>query len=170
MFGSGFSAMVILMLIQELCFMAFTTNLQRLNPDLSNVKLDSTFASTAALSVEEGDLARFKIGFLKTWQLQKKIHRRIAIPYTVFWVCQLAALPWSVISLSQGFAADFSDERLERLRQHQHLQVHSQKCATSYLPSTSKAVILVVGTHRKETLETPRCAYGQSCWSAPGLA
>lgn len=81
MYGSGLSAVMILLLIQELCFMGFTTNLQRLNSDLSRLGVPAAVASASAFRVEEGDLARFKVGFLKTWQLQKEIQRRIAISY-----------------------------------------------------------------------------------------
>ena len=81
MYGSGLSAVMILLLIQELCFMGFTTNLQRLNSDLSRLGVPAAVASASAFRVEEGDRARFKVGFLKTWQLQKEIQRRIAIPY-----------------------------------------------------------------------------------------
>ena len=41
----------------------------------------------------------------------------------VYWLCQLGFLPWSVISISKGFEADFSDERRDRLRTYEHLQV-----------------------------------------------
>lgn len=123
MYGSGLSAVMILLLIQELCFMGFTTNLQRLNPDLSRLGVPAVVASASAVRVEEADFARFKVGFLKTWQLQKEIQRRIAIPYLLFWLCQVAALPWSVMSLSKGFGPDFSDERLVNLKKYDHLLV-----------------------------------------------
>eukprot|EP00438_Fugacium_kawagutii_P008287 Skav228069 [mRNA] locus=scaffold52:21621:23525:+ [translate_table: standard] len=125
MYGSGLSAVLILVLIQELCFMAFATNLQRLNPDINSQGVDAAVASASMYRVEDGELARFKIGFLKTWQLQKKIQRQIAIPYMLFWLCQLAALPWSVNSLWKGFTPDFSDPRLENLRHYDHLQVRA---------------------------------------------
>lgn len=80
MYGSGLSSVMMMLLIQELCFMAFTTNLQRLNNDIKTLGLNEAVANTSALRVEEGDLAKFKIGFVKTWRLQKQIQRKIAIP------------------------------------------------------------------------------------------
>ena len=44
--------------------------------------------------------------------------------YVLYWLCHVASLPWSIISLSKGFGPDFSDERLERLQTYSHLQAH----------------------------------------------
>ena len=41
----------------------------------------------------------------------------------LFWVLQLCALPWSLISLAKGFEADFADPRVERLHQYDHLLI-----------------------------------------------
>ncbi|CAE7792749.1 unnamed protein product [Symbiodinium microadriaticum] len=123
MFGSGLSAVLILLLLQELCFMGFLTSLQRLNPDIGSVGVHHAAAAASPLQVEDGDLTRFKVGFVKTWQLHKKIQRRIALSYVLYWLCHVASLPWSIISLSKGFGPDFSDERLERLQTYSHLQV-----------------------------------------------
>eukprot|EP00435_Cladocopium_sp_Y103_P043846 s1660_g12.t1 len=123
MYGSGLSAIMMVVLVQELCYMGFTTNLQRLHPDINSMGVPEAAATAAAFRVEEAELARFKVGFLRTWQLQKEIHRRIAIPVLFFWLCEVAALPWSVISLSKGFAADFSDERVSRVQKYDHLLI-----------------------------------------------
>lgn len=41
----------------------------------------------------------------------------------LFWILQLCALPWSLISLAKGFEADFADPRVERLHKYDHLLV-----------------------------------------------
>ena len=66
---------------------------------------------------------RFKVSFLKVWQLQHQIHKKIAIPYMVFWICQLVALPWSIESLLRGLVPDMSDPRLERIEKFRWLPI-----------------------------------------------
>ncbi|CAJ1352250.1 unnamed protein product [Effrenium voratum] len=120
-FGSFFSALMIMFILQELCYMALLTAFNELNGEIHKEGLDSVLATGAGMGVTEHDLFRFQVKYAKSWELYKKIQRRVAMPLFVFWCSEFLLVIWSSWSLSRGFTADPEDPRVVKLKAYWNL-------------------------------------------------
>eukprot|EP00439_Symbiodinium_sp_Y106_P085631 s53_g29.t1 len=122
-FGSFFAALMIMFILQELCFMALLTAFNDLNEEIAFSGLEAVAFSENSIHVSVHDLYRFQAKYASSWALFKKIQDKVAMPLQIFWVIEVSIMVWSIWSMTQGIAADPGDERVLRLKSYWNLIV-----------------------------------------------
>ncbi|CAE8709786.1 unnamed protein product [Polarella glacialis] len=122
-FGSLFASLLMMFVLQELSFMALLTSFNELGPEFTRTGITATVATNSGLNINELDLYHFQVSFIENWKIYKALQWRASIPFVVFWFLEFWLMSWSLWSLSQGFEADPSDPRVDRLRENWFLRV-----------------------------------------------
>eukprot|EP00439_Symbiodinium_sp_Y106_P035595 s2435_g4.t1 len=113
------TSLIIMFVLQELCFMALATCYGELHPEIGHRGIETVAATPAAMNVKAEQLFDLSCVYRGSWILYRQIQWRVAPHYYVFWTFQVGFLVWSLWSLGQGVETlPASDERVQRLQNH----------------------------------------------------
>ncbi|CAE7928848.1 unnamed protein product [Symbiodinium necroappetens] len=82
------TSLIIMFVLQELCFMALATCYGELHPEIGHRGIETVAATPAAMNVKEMDIFHFEEKYRGSWILYRKIQWRVAPHYYLFWTFQ----------------------------------------------------------------------------------
>lgn len=117
-FGSVFAALLAMFVVQELSYCGIFSSFSLLHGDIARDGMHAVAFSERVLNTTKEEFAKFKGAYMSAWELNKRLQRRAAIPFMVFWLVEILLAAFSIWSLMQGFDAALDDVRVSRLQDH----------------------------------------------------